>query len=51
MNDARHYQADRIPGDHANPDGRIAEDIRIATEATVDLASTLFYCVLSFAEN
>ncbi|MDO9501153.1 ABC transporter ATP-binding protein/permease [Falsiroseomonas sp.] len=46
MRDARHYQADRIPGDHANPDGRIAEDIRIATEAAVDLASTLFYCVL-----
>lgn len=46
MEDARHYQADRIPGDHANPDGRIAEDIRIATETAVDLASTLFYCVL-----
>ncbi|MGG5890226.1 ABC transporter ATP-binding protein/permease [Falsiroseomonas sp. HC035] len=46
MKDARHYQADRIPGDHANPDGRIAEDIRIATEAAVDLVSTLFYCVL-----
>ncbi|MBB3899226.1 ABC transporter ATP-binding protein/permease [Roseococcus suduntuyensis] len=46
MNDARHYQAERIPGDHANPDGRIAEDIRIATEAAVDLASTLFYCLL-----
>ncbi|MGK7867686.1 ABC transporter ATP-binding protein/permease [Falsiroseomonas sp. E2-1-a20] len=46
MKDARHYQADRIPGDHANPDGRIAEDIRIATEFAVDLVSTLFYCVL-----
>jgi len=46
MKDARHYQADRIPGDHANPDGRIAEDIRIATESAVDLVSTLFYCVL-----
>ncbi len=46
MRDARHYQADRIPGDHANPDGRIAEDIRIATEFAVDLASTMFYCVL-----
>lgn len=46
MEDARHYQADRIPGDHANPDGRIAEDIRIATEVAIDLASTLFYCIL-----
>ncbi len=46
MNNARHYQADLVPGDHANPDGRIAEDIRIATEVAIDLASTLFYCIL-----
>lgn len=46
MEDARHYQAGQIPGDHANPDGRIAEDIRVMTEAAVDLAGTLFYCVL-----
>ena len=46
MENARHYQADLIPGDHANPDGRIAEDIRIATEVAVDLASSLFYCIL-----
>ncbi len=46
MEDARHYQAGLIPGDHANPDGRIAEDIRIAVEGAVDLASSLFSCVL-----
>ncbi len=46
MEDARHYQADLIPGDHANPDGRIAEDVRIATEVAIDLASSLFYCIL-----
>lgn len=46
MEDARHYQADLIPGDHANPDGRIAEDVRIATEVAIDLASSLFYCML-----
>ncbi|MES2711768.1 MAG: ABC transporter ATP-binding protein/permease [Pseudomonadota bacterium] len=46
MEDSRHYQAVLVPGDHANPDGRIAEDVRIATEAAVDLASNLFYCVL-----
>ncbi|MGE0799859.1 MAG: SbmA/BacA-like family transporter [Lautropia sp.] len=36
-----------------NPDGRIAEDIRVATETSVDLAHSLFYCVLllvSFAQ-
>lgn len=46
MDDARHYQIGLIPGDHDNPDGRIAEDIRIATEYAIDLASTLFYAVL-----
>jgi putative ATP-binding cassette transporter len=46
MEDARHFQTGLIPGDHANPDGRIAEDIRVMTEAAVDLASTLFYCLL-----
>ncbi len=46
MDEARHYQAALIPGDHANPDGRIAEDVRIATEAAFDLANSLFYCVL-----
>jgi putative ATP-binding cassette transporter len=46
MQDARHYQAGMVPGDHANPDGRIAEDIRVMSEAAVDLASTLVYCGL-----
>jgi len=46
MAEARHFQVGLIPGDHANPDGRIAEDIRVMTEAAVDLASTLFYCLL-----
>ena len=46
MEDARHYQAGLIPGDHANPDGRIAEDIRIVTESAIDLAGSLLYCAL-----
>ena len=46
MDDARHYQAGLIPGDHANPDGRIAEDIRIATESAVELGTSLFYAML-----
>jgi putative ATP-binding cassette transporter len=46
MEDARHYQADLIPGDHANPDARIAEDIRIATEVAIELAGSLLYCAL-----
>ena len=46
MEDARYYQADLVAGDHANPDGRIAEDVRIATEVAIDLACSLFYCIL-----
>jgi putative ATP-binding cassette transporter len=46
MTEARHYQIAQIPGDHDNPDGRIAEDIRIATEYAIDLAHSLLYAIL-----
>jgi len=49
MDDARHYQVGQVPGDHANPDGRIAEDIRIATEGAIDLASSLLYSIMALA--
>src|SRR3712207_8233560 len=35
---ARHYRLALAPGAHDNPDGRIAEDIRIATEWAVELS-------------
>lgn len=46
MTAGRHYQVTHIAGDHDNPDGRIAEDIRVSTEAALDLAHSLFYCLL-----
>jgi putative ATP-binding cassette transporter len=46
MTSGRHYQVTQIPGDHDNPDGRIAEDIRIATEYAIDLAHSLLYSLL-----
>jgi putative ATP-binding cassette transporter len=46
MNDGRHYLIANLPGEHDNPDGRIAEDCRIATESAVTLGHSLFYCVL-----
>lgn len=46
MQDGRHYLVTHIQGHHDNPDGRIAEDIRIATEHAIDLLHTLFYCLL-----
>lgn len=47
MFEGRHYLVTHISGQqHDNPDGRIAEDIRIATEYAIDLLHTLFYCVV-----
>lgn len=39
-------QVTYIPGEHDNPDGRIAEDIRVTTEVAIELAHSLFYCTL-----
>lgn len=48
MTNGRHYLVTHIQGEgaHDNPDGRIAEDIRIATEAAIDLCHSLVYCSL-----
>ena len=46
MSGGRQYLLNLMPGDHDNPDGRIAEDIRITTEAAIDLAHSLFYSLL-----
>ena len=54
MNKGRHYQVTHIQtAEHDNPDGRIAEDIRIATDEAITLSHSLFYSVLllvSFTE-
>lgn len=53
MHDGRHYLVTHIPGKHDNPDGRIAEDIRISTELAIDLIHSFFYSallLLSFTE-
>ena len=46
MADGRHYRLLFSAGEHDNPDGRIAEDIRIATESAIALAHTLVYSVM-----
>nr|CAX83967.1 ABC transporter-like, transmembrane protein [uncultured bacterium] len=49
----RHFQVTHLAGDHDNPDGRIAEDIRITTEYVIDLAHSLLYCsmlLISFTQ-
>jgi len=47
MDKAHHYLVTHIQtAHHDNPDGRIAEDIRIATEDAITLCHSLFYSLL-----
>lgn len=46
MTHSRHYRLQFLKGEHDNPDQRIAEDIRIATEAAISLAHSLTYSLL-----
>ncbi|MFZ2168382.1 MAG: SbmA/BacA-like family transporter [Methylococcaceae bacterium] len=47
MNKGRHYLVTHIQTvEHDNPDGRIAEDIRIATDDAITLGHSLFYSLL-----
>ncbi len=47
MEGGRHHRLLFRAGEHDNPDQRIAEDIRIATESAIGLAHTLVYSLLS----
>lgn len=49
LKQGRHFQLGFLPGEHDNPDARIAEDIRIATESAIALAHTLIFSALSLA--
>ena len=43
---SHHYRLQLIGGEHDNPDGRIAEDVKIATEVAIALAHSLLFSVL-----
>lgn len=43
----RYYQLNLVRGDHANPEYRIADDVRIATESPVDFVSGIIQALLS----
>jgi vitamin B12/bleomycin/antimicrobial peptide transport system ATP-binding/permease protein len=45
----RYYQLNLLRGDHANPEYRIADDVRIATEAPVDFVTGVTQALLSAA--
>lgn len=46
LNSGRQYQLGLLAEECDNPDGRIAEDIRVSTELAVEFAQSLLQCVL-----
>jgi putative ATP-binding cassette transporter len=42
----RYFQLNLVSGDHQNPEGRIAEDARVATDAPIDFAAGILSAVL-----
>ncbi len=44
--EGRHYELGFLPGDHANADQRIADDVRVATEIIVDFAAGILSALL-----
>lgn len=47
LRNGRYYQLNLVQGDHQNPEYRIAEDLRVATDAPVDFASGVTQAFLS----
>lgn len=45
MASGRHYRLRYMGGEHANEDGRIAEDVRVVSEMVVEFATSLLYAV------
>jgi putative ATP-binding cassette transporter len=51
LKNGRYYQLNLVSGDHQNPEGRLTEDLRVATDAPVDFAvgvSTASLSALTF---
>jgi putative ATP-binding cassette transporter len=49
LSNGRYYQLNLVKGDHANPEYRIADDVRIATESPVDFVTGVTHALLSAA--
>ncbi|MBI1181040.1 MAG: ABC transporter ATP-binding protein/permease [Alphaproteobacteria bacterium] len=49
MGGGRHHTLTYAPGRHDNPDGRIAEDVRIATEYAIDIGHSALYSTMLLA--
>ncbi|TMJ29280.1 MAG: ABC transporter ATP-binding protein/permease [Alphaproteobacteria bacterium] len=44
---SRYYQLNLVQGDHGNPEYRLADDLRVATEAVIDFGVGLTWALLS----
>ena len=49
LKNGRYYQLNLVTGDHKNPEYRIADDVRVATEAPVEFATGVTTAFLSAA--
>ena len=49
LTSGRYYQLNLVSGDHENPEYRIADDVRIATESPVDFVTGVLQAFLSAA--
>jgi putative ATP-binding cassette transporter len=47
LTNGRYYQLNLVPGDHTNPEYRVAEDLRVSVEAPVEFAIGIFSAVSS----
>lgn len=47
LDNGRYYQLNLVEGDHQNPEYRIADDLRVATDAPVDFAAGVTQAFLS----
>ena len=47
LTSGRYYQLNLVPGDHTNPEYRVAEDLRLSVEAPVEFAIGVFSAVIS----
>ena len=47
LKNGRYYQLNLVGGDHQNPEYRIADDVRVATESPIEFATGLLTAVLS----
>jgi putative ATP-binding cassette transporter len=47
LTSGRYYQLNLVPGDHTNPEYRVAEDLRLSVDAPVDFSIGVFSAVTS----